>query len=164
MDSFEPAKKCGIQRGFFVLRECGKPAKAVCPSCKRDVCSEHRREYGGKKLCIECAVRKRRADEWPDDHDPTTSSPSLSTYYYSFGTSSSPSSNDDSFSGGGGTFGGGGAAGSWAASDSAYAFRDQFYENTAHDPGTFSPADFAAFDAAGDDFDDNDTGADFFDS
>jgi len=157
-------KKCAIQRGFFVLRDCGTRTEHRCPVCQRAVCDEHQRTYNGRMLCVECAVRERREDEWPGDHDPTTSSPSLSTYYYGFGGGSSSSSNDDAFGGGGGSFGGAGAGGSWAATDGVYAYRDQFYEDTTHNPADFTPADFAAFDTAQDDGFDDDLGTDFFDS
>lgn len=112
-------------------------------------------------LCIECAVRQRRADDWPEHTDHDTG---LATYYYAFGSDRS-TDQEGGFSGEGGAFGGGGAAGSWAAADGVYAFRDQFYDDAGHDPNAFTPTDFAAFDAAmQNDFDDDATSADFFDS
>ena len=32
---------CAVTTGFFVLRRCGRPAVAACPSCGRPICAQH---------------------------------------------------------------------------------------------------------------------------
>jgi hypothetical protein len=50
---------CAVRRGFFVLRECGRTAIAVCSACARPVCAEHSAPLSAPPLCSECHARQQ---------------------------------------------------------------------------------------------------------
>ena len=49
---------CLLQRGFFTLRRCGRPAATVCESCSRSACSDHLSPQSGFLRCVECVARE----------------------------------------------------------------------------------------------------------
>jgi hypothetical protein len=49
---------CAIKRGFFILRDCGKPATAVCSVCNRSICQEHLMPDQMQPLCYDCYARQ----------------------------------------------------------------------------------------------------------
>ena len=59
--------KCQIKRGFFVLRDCGKPAVATCSVCGRSVCAEHQIKWLASAMCVDCNARRSEADTEPED-------------------------------------------------------------------------------------------------
>ena len=45
---------CGIKRGIFSLRECGKQASDACATCGTGMCQEHTVYSMGKPYCASC--------------------------------------------------------------------------------------------------------------
>lgn len=58
--------RCQVKRGFFVLRDCGNGAVAVCSLCNRAVCSEHITPGIAQITCVDCHARQQQTDD-PDD-------------------------------------------------------------------------------------------------
>jgi hypothetical protein len=50
---------CACKRGFYTLRDCGKPATTTCSVCSRRVCDEHLAPRIDAKVCVECAAKQR---------------------------------------------------------------------------------------------------------
>jgi len=44
---------CQLIKGFFVRRACGRPAKFVCVTCKKQVCARCQSSNGGQ-TCYQC--------------------------------------------------------------------------------------------------------------
>jgi hypothetical protein len=60
------SRTCAVRTGFFVLRDCGKPAEASCASCGRPACGDHTREEPSRRLlCLDCWGREN--DDLRDD-------------------------------------------------------------------------------------------------
>jgi hypothetical protein len=49
---------CACKRGFFTLRDCGKPATTSCQLCSRRVCDEHLAPRVDTRVCVECAAKQ----------------------------------------------------------------------------------------------------------
>ncbi len=69
---------CACKRGFFTLRDCGRPATASCSVCSRRVCAEHLAEGG---LCVECLAKRSEQGAF-DPADPTLSAVGYRTRWY----------------------------------------------------------------------------------
>jgi len=65
------AQQCAIQRGFFVLRDCGELALQSCHICSRPVCQEHARLEGTMLRCLECLARAQADVEETDAYNGT---------------------------------------------------------------------------------------------
>jgi hypothetical protein len=83
---------CVVKRGFFVLRDCGKPAMNACSFCSRAVCQEHSLLRGQTPVCLDCNARQQQlTDEEKVDQmasDGTQNRSALYNYrhgYYSQG-------------------------------------------------------------------------------
>ncbi|HVT05714.1 MAG TPA: hypothetical protein VHL58_20350 [Thermoanaerobaculia bacterium] len=49
---------CTCKKGFFILRDCGRPSVKNCRTCQREVCEEHLSKASGVPECLDCAARK----------------------------------------------------------------------------------------------------------
>ncbi|RFU36410.1 hypothetical protein DZF91_38355 [Actinomadura logoneensis] len=120
------AARCAMLTGFFVLRRCGRPAAAHCPSCTRAVCPEH---SGPDALCSEC--RGRLAEH---AHDPSWTYGYRRTHYEN--SSSVYGSNTwypdfdqhdrNAFEAGGGDYGSAPGGDDWAAASGDHTGGDEW--------------------------------------
>lgn len=58
---------CTAQKGFFLLRECGRPASSVCSQCGRPICNLHMTMRDGGCYCFECAPQSNDTEDGADD-------------------------------------------------------------------------------------------------
>lgn len=52
--------RCGVKKGFFILRDCNEITNTICPVCRRPSCEEHTRRLGeppGVPHCVECFAK-----------------------------------------------------------------------------------------------------------
>jgi hypothetical protein len=56
--SFGGIDLCACKRGFYTLRDCGRPATSACSLCSRRVCDEHLAPRIDTQVCTECAARQ----------------------------------------------------------------------------------------------------------
>lgn len=123
-------KKCTCKRGFFVIRQCGRPAIARCALTHQPICDECSVDYENQKVSREAYVEemkkqgktqtynKNNAQNYYYDNDPVLWYYFMrddfyhSHSYQPFNDFDSGSFNDSSEFGGG-EFGGAGASGSW---------------------------------------------------
>jgi hypothetical protein len=66
---------CQIQRGLFMLRDCGNPAVETCQNCGKGLCQEHVAYSDLKPYCIPC--QEKLAQE-PVDKEKNPSDPNES--------------------------------------------------------------------------------------
>lgn len=60
---------CQLQRGFFTLQGCDRPAFKNCDTCGRPVCQFHLSLKSGLQSCIDCAQQQNQQDNYTYDDD-----------------------------------------------------------------------------------------------
>lgn len=60
---------CQLQRGFFVLQNCDRPAVKNCGMCGRFVCLEHLSQSSGNYACIDCFQRNNQRETYDSEND-----------------------------------------------------------------------------------------------